>query len=109
MSAPVKVIWNESVNKLEGNLDDLARWKRPDLPAGSACWAKGTDDQIAALRFTCPCGCGDVCTVPVRPGYTNTHWNWDGNLELPSLTPSIQRLGDCRWHGYLTKGEFVTC
>lgn len=105
----VPISWNESVNKIEGHLNDLAKWKRPDLAPGTAWWANGTDDQIACLRFVCPCGCSDVCTIPVRPGYGGAHWTWDGNKELPTLTPSILRLGDCKWHGYLTGGVFITC
>jgi len=39
-------------------------------------------------------------------------WSWDGNVLLPSLTPSIltKRGGGLEdWHGYLTTGEFVPC
>ena len=34
------------------------------------------------------------------------HWDWDGNREAPTLTPSIL----CKvsgWHGYLTNGVLV--
>lgn len=106
---PVTILWNDSVNKIEGHLDDLAHWSRPDLPAGSACWADSIDGQIACLRFVCPCGCSDVVTIPVRDGFSSTYWKWDGNKESPTLTPSIQRLSGCKWHGYVTKGQFVTC
>lgn len=109
MSASVPITWNDDVNKVEGHLDDLAKWQRPDLAPGSACWVDGMDGQIACLRFVCPCGCGGMGTVPVRPGYGGACWTWDGNKELPTLTPSILRLSDCRWHGFLTKGVFVSC
>lgn len=42
-------------------------------------------------------------------------WGWDGNEEQPTLTPSIWvNKGKANpdageWHGYLTKGEFVSC
>ena len=33
---------------------------------------------------------------------------WDGNLERPTLTPSIQTLPEeGGWHGYLTAGNLV--
>jgi hypothetical protein len=34
-------------------------------------------------------------------------WEWDGNIEKPTLTPSIHALG--LWHGYLKAGRFVSC
>ena len=30
-------------------------------------------------------------------------WQWDGNREAPTLTPSLNWVGV--WHGYMTKGE----
>ena len=82
---------------------------RKDLPPGSAMWCRGLDGKIACLHFTCPCGCGEFGSVPVAPGYGGHMWNWNGNETEPTLTPSIQKLGACRWHGYLTDGEFKTC
>lgn len=44
-------------------------------------------------------------------------WEWDGNREAPTLTPSIlkwqldkhgKRVGE-HWHGYLTAGVFKLC
>ncbi len=34
-------------------------------------------------------------------------WGWDGNEDMPTLTPSIHAPG--QWHGYLTKGRLVSC
>jgi hypothetical protein len=44
-------------------------------------------------------------------------WNWDGNVDAPTLTPSILHTkrvdgvypDGCGWHGYLTAGEFTSC
>jgi len=33
-------------------------------------------------------------------------WGWNGNVESPTLTPSIQ---DGNWHGYLTNGKLISC
>ena len=33
-------------------------------------------------------------------------WLWDGDMDKPTLIPSIQRNSLCRWHGYLTAGFF---
>ena len=34
-------------------------------------------------------------------------WVWDGNVEAPTLTPSLYLPGV--WHGYLTDGVFKSC
>jgi len=44
-------------------------------------------------------------------------WQWDGNKEKPTITPSIATSitwGEERerielWHGFLTAGRFVSC
>lgn len=33
-------------------------------------------------------------------------WNWDGNEEKPTLTPSVHLPG--RWHGWFRKGRMVS-
>lgn len=34
-------------------------------------------------------------------------WGWDGNLDAPTLTPSIHWPGV--WHGFLRAGRLVSC
>lgn len=68
------------------------------------------------LGFNCPCGeCGQRAYVafenPIDGGpVVNPElptWKRTGeNFEVITLTPSIQRNSGCRWHGYLTNGEF---
>lgn len=71
----------------------------------------------AGLNFVCPCGCGSVLGISFRrwtdpktgvqqPGPVWTH---DGNWDHPTVTPSVLHLDGCRWHGYLTAGEWVSC
>lgn len=79
-----------------------------EIPPGSAKWATDQTGKIAALILTCPCGCGEICAVSIAPP-ADKGWSWDGNKELPTLTPSILRTEHCRWHGYLTRGEFISC
>jgi hypothetical protein len=105
-----QITFDQRVNEWEDKaIDADGWWQRPDLAPGSAWWARGTDDQIACLRFVCPCGCGSVGTCPVKPGFGSGHWTWDGNETLPTLSPSIFKLSGCRWHGHLVKGVFVPC
>lgn len=87
--------------------DDLPY--RADLKPGTAEWSQGQDRRIAALLFVCPCGCGNLSAVTVRQGFDGgKHWKWNGNVHKPTLTPSIQQTGPCKWHGFLTDGVFVS-
>lgn len=79
-----------------------------DIPPGSAKWAVDREGKISALIFTCPCGCGEISAVNISPP-ADKGWQWNGNRDLPTLTPSIQRTEGCHWHGYLTAGEFKAC
>lgn len=40
-------------------------------------------------------------------------WQWDGNKESPTLSPSIRVMGSHGapdlWHGYLRNGKLETC
>lgn len=53
--------------------------------------------------------CGEII---IGNGFKPQHgaaptWQWDGNADKPTLTPSINCRG-C-WHGWLTAGEFKEC
>lgn len=50
--------------------------------------------------------------MPVPP--KRPSWEWDGNIEKPTLSPSIKSLGGDNgktemWHGHLVAGVFVGC
>jgi hypothetical protein len=86
---------------------------RDDLPAGASQWSEGQK----SLSFMYPCGCGCVHAVPIKP-FQGNGWDWDGNIETPTLTPSLglyPRDGKAsdgsgyHWHGYLTAGVFKPC
>ena len=81
------------------------QFTRPDLAPGTAQWTEETANA-QSLLFICPCGCAKVRSVPVKG---ERKWNWNGDRELPTLTPSIKIVGECNWHGWLTKGEWRTC
>ena len=38
-------------------------------------------------------------------------WQWDGNEDTPTLTPSIRcgPEGHTHWHGYITAGRIEAC
>lgn len=50
---------------------------------------------------------GGIAVLPVEPGTPQVRWDWNGNRESPTLTPSILHHGNPEWHGYLTDGKLV--
>lgn len=71
------------------------------------------DEGMRSLIYVCPCGCGSEGALTLRPvregSDPHPSWEWNGNPDLPSLTPSILRTLGCKWHGYLTDGVFRPC
>lgn len=98
---------NKSVADVPAKLvDDF-----PRLP-GDFVW-RPTREEPSRILFCCPCGCESIIGVNVKPeeqlGVVKHPWQWNGNRERPTLTPSIRVVGCCEWHGYLTDGVFKTC
>lgn len=90
--------------------EDSAEAYRKDLAPGTAEMLLTQDGTSGRLNYVCPCGCGRLRVVPFRKSEKiERHWQWNGNLQKPSLTPSIQIIEACRWHGYLTEGNWLTC
>jgi hypothetical protein len=51
---------------------------------------------------------GDTIAGRVRIGGSqHPCWEWDGNLDSPTLTPSLDLPGV--WHGWLQAGIFRSC
>jgi hypothetical protein len=48
---------------------------------------------------------GDLVRIPIKLG-VESNWQWDGNREAPTLSPSVNVVG--RWHGYLRAGKLET-
>lgn len=68
-------------------------------------------NENAGIRYMCPCGCGTISALNIQlgPNKPGRYWGWNGSLDKPTLTPSIQRLDDCHWHGYLDTGIWRSC
>jgi len=92
---------------LRNNLEDL------DVHGQKGDWCFLNNDELLALRFGDDAFTGLVI-LPVSenamPG--KPHWQWNGNKELPTLTPSILVHANHGWsegwHGYLTDGTLIT-
>lgn len=87
-------------------------WYRKDLAPGSAQWSRtnGETGDVTGLYFICPCGCGSWSHITVATQRDAPQaWTWDGNLETPTLNPSVRKLYGCGWHGWLKAGVWETC
>lgn len=63
-----------------------------------------------SLLYICPCGCGELRSIPIREGVkVERAWEWNGNLTVPTVKPSIRHLSGCRWHGFLENGMWNPC
>lgn len=85
-----------------------------DAPAGAIQYRIYGAVPDSTLYFTCPCGCGAVGHVFVRPFPKKPFWSNVGTREAPTIQPSIgfnrrERDEDVEndgyhWHGYLMEG-----
>lgn len=66
------------------------------------------------VTFECPCGCPQRCYIPFTepldggPKLEIRHPTWEctgSTFEDLTLSPSIQRVGGCAWHGWVKNGE----
>ena len=85
-----------------------------DLEVGDWCFING--ETHIGIRL----GEGEVdcCILPIQNSskpreIIGTHWDWNGNKDTPTITPSILHWGDGKdkiatWHGYLTDGKLIT-
>ncbi len=64
-------------------------------------------DQYCFIRMN-----DSMCILPVVRGAKTDHaWGWDGNIEKPTLKPSVLHQPSpttLPWHGFVVHGELVT-
>ena len=86
------------------------------------------DRQPDRFGFECPMRPGEMCSGMLlvgadmgdgrklgrgESGQRPAMWNWNGDRNNPSFTPSVnclaerngEKLAGCGWHGYITNGE----
>lgn len=66
-------------------------------------------DGETGIAFRCPCGCGREGYLPIRPQDVGPSWEFNGNDDAPTVSPSVLFTGGCQWHGWLRNGEWVSC
>ena len=93
---------------LRKNLDDL------DTNGQKGDWCFLNNDELIAIRYGESVLAGTTI-IPVSenvmPG--KPHWQWDGNKEAPTLSPSIlvhAAIGFTDgWHGFMREGKLIEC
>lgn len=60
-------------------------------------WCRGDKNRLCEIALTL----GDKVEEPVR------RWHWDGNMQEPTITPSIGCDHRCGWHGHITAGDIT--
>lgn len=110
----MKVTWRTDMRAF-----NTFAWREPggfacdDYEDGAAQWFIPPEtDKLRYLDYICPCGCKDWRSIPVEV-HDGNGWLWDGNETEPTLVPSIlhnpgEKGVRCHWHGYLTRGEWIT-
>lgn len=77
-----------------------------DKHAGAFEFYRKDDRYPAGMIYSCPCGCGTGGSLAFRP-HASPSWDWDGNWDAPTLSPSVHHVG--HWHGYLRNGVWESC
>lgn len=89
--APVKAVRVEDID------DESAS-------AGTFEYYRDGERYPGGMIYQCPCGCGAQGALRFRPAESPS-WEWDGNVEIPTLSPSVHHVG--HWHGFLRGGQWV--
>ena len=88
--------------------DDECLFTISDVDDGQGEFRWDTENE--SLIYICPCGCGELRSVP-----TSRHlgqvgkWLRGEDDDKPTLAPSIRHLDGCRWHGWLQNGVWTPC
>lgn len=76
-------------------------------PPGSFFIETMESGQLAMWHKLPDGNCGLIRLRPTVSGDAHPSWEWDGNHDKPTLTPSVHAPG--RWHGWFTSGRMVSC
>lgn len=61
-----------------------------------------------SIVFPCRGGKYAHCMVNVTHGdAVHPTWHWNGNIQEPTLSPSIGCDARCGWHGHIINGEIT--
>lgn len=70
-------------------------------------FASSPENPQGWLVYYCP-GCQQRHAIPIKvPNHLGAVWRFNGNVEAPTLTPSVNFVGSC--HHFLTDGALQYC
>jgi hypothetical protein len=75
-----------------------------DWPVGHFCYSPENPPTHIYLRLPMPNDESSACILPIDG---SRGWQWDGNREKPTITPSIWYHTTPDWHGFVRNGELV--
>lgn len=69
------------------------------------------NDTPTFVGFDCPCGCGSPYVLQIRGMVQGDDRGWRFSVDdgVPTLTPSIRRVGSCAAHFFLRRGKVEFC
>lgn len=87
--------------------------------AGDWCLEQSEYDKasgVAALYYRAPDGTLNSADpeatsdhIYIRTGEKQSgYWQWDGNVDTPTVSPSIFHRGASSWHGFFEAGKWRT-
>jgi hypothetical protein len=88
------------------------------FPVGHFYWAVDAQDGERYLWMKLPRQDddpqGSPCRIKVKPTADTPAWGWAGNVEKPTLTPSVfhdpcNPASPHHWHGFIVAGEMKGC
>jgi hypothetical protein len=79
-------------------------------------WAFSPEGELSAIWIRTPDGSpnGTMSRLPIAPiDSVQAWWEWDGNRDAPTISPSIHRLPivgfKAGWHGWMRVGWLESC
>ena len=73
-------------------------------------WNRGRDSRLPPIKCANLLIAGSGHGIKRDPNGQNggrPQWDFDGNREAPTFSPSINCEGHCGWHGYIRAGRCV--
>ena len=84
-----------------------------DWPMGDYWWYVDDGKRRLCTVLMGPCGSEVLLWDVAVQGPENPNppeqraWGWDGNVETPTLTPSLHWID--KWHGWMRAGRLESC
>lgn len=78
----------------------------PDHPTKRTLYLVGESSNYWLAVLRCPCGCGEAISLPMTEG-AEPCWQFNGNMNSPTLSPSVWRTEGCASHFFLRGGKVV--